>query len=57
MAAETRFGMRLAPDEHRLIERLAQARGTTMRRAVFDAVRGLDTAAPEGPVPTEERGD
>ena len=39
MPVEKNFGMRLAPDERRQIERLAQARGTTMKDAVLDAVR------------------
>ena len=39
MPVEKNFGMRLAPDERRQIERLAEARGTTMKDAVLDAVR------------------
>lgn len=39
MPTEKNFGMRLAPHERRQIERLARARGTTMKDAVLDAVR------------------
>ena len=38
-ATEKNFGMRLAPDQRRAIERLAEARGVTMKEAVLDAVR------------------
>lgn len=33
------FGMRLEPHEHRLIERLARARGTNMKDAILGAVQ------------------
>jgi uncharacterized protein (DUF1778 family) len=39
MATEKNFGMRLAPDERREIERLAKARATTMKDAILQAVR------------------
>lgn len=39
MPTEKNFGMRLAPDERRQIERLAKARETTMKEAVVEAVR------------------
>lgn len=55
MPVEKNFGMRLAPDERRQIERLAEARGTTMKDAVLDAVRQqlADLAAQDEPyVPT-----
>jgi hypothetical protein len=39
MPTEKNFGMRLAPHERRQIERLAEARATTMKAAVLDAVR------------------
>jgi hypothetical protein len=39
MADERTFGMRLAPHERRQIERLAEARRTTMKDAVLGAVR------------------
>ena len=51
MPTETSFGMRLAPQERRQIERLAKARGTSMKDAVLDAVRSrLDDLA-EAEVP------
>lgn len=55
MPVEKNFGMRLAPDERRQIERLAEARGTTMKDAVLDAVRQqlADLADQDAPyVPT-----
>lgn len=55
MATEKNFGMRLAPHERRQIERLAEARETTMKEAVLEAVRRLldeieaeELYAPEG---------
>lgn len=39
MPTEKNFGMRLAPHERRQIERLAEARDTTMKDAVLEAVR------------------
>ena len=39
MPTEKNFGMRLSPHERRQIERLAEARGTSMKEAVLDAVR------------------
>ena len=39
MPTEKNFGMRLAPHERRQIERLAEARATTMKEAVLEAVR------------------
>lgn len=39
MPTDKNFGMRLAPHERRQIERLAQARHTSMKDAVLDAVR------------------
>ena len=36
---ERRFDMRLTPDEHREIDRLAQTLGTTRKAAVLAAVR------------------
>ena len=54
-ATEKNFGMRLAPDQRRAIERLAEARGVTMKEAVLDAVRQqlADFAAADEPyVPT-----
>jgi hypothetical protein len=39
MPVEKNFGMRLAPVERRQIERLAEARSTTMKEAVLEAVR------------------
>jgi hypothetical protein len=54
-ATEKNFGMRLAPDQRRAIERLAEARGVTMKEAVLDAVRQqlADLAADDEPyVPT-----
>lgn len=41
MSTEKNFGMRLAPHERRQIERLAEARETTMKEAVLEAVRRL----------------
>lgn len=41
MPTEKNFGMRLAPHERRQIERLAEARATTMKEAVLEAVRRL----------------
>lgn len=41
MAPEKNFGMRLAPHERLEIERLAEARGTTMKEAILEAVRRL----------------
>ena len=55
MPVEKNFGMRLAPHERRQIERLAQARGTTMKGAVMDAVQHqlADLTAQDEPyVPT-----
>ena len=57
MPTEKNFGMRLAPHERRQIERLAQARQTTMKGAVLDAVRRqladlADDDEPEPYVPT-----
>ncbi|MEM1114882.1 MAG: hypothetical protein AAF845_10085 [Bacteroidota bacterium] len=53
MPVEKTFGMRLAPHERRQIERLAEARGTTMKDAVLDAVRQqlADLAVTEEPEP------
>lgn len=47
------FGMRLVPHERRQIERLARARGTTMKDAVLAAVRHqlADLAATDEPEP------
>lgn len=39
MPTEKNFGMRLRPHERHQIERLAEARGTTMEEAILDAVR------------------
>ena len=39
MPTEKNFGMRLDPAERRQIERLAEARDTTMKEAVLGAVR------------------
>lgn len=54
MPTEKNFGMRLAPHERRQIERLAEARETTMKDAVLEAVRHmLDEVESEEPfVPT-----
>ena len=41
MPTEKNFGMRLAPHERRQIERLAEARETTMKEAILEAVRRL----------------
>ena len=41
MPTEKNFGMRLAPEERRQIERLAEVRETTMKEAILDAVRRL----------------
>lgn len=39
MPTEKNFGMRLAAHERRQIERLAEARETTMKEAILEAVR------------------
>ncbi|MEM8558622.1 MAG: hypothetical protein AAGG50_12440 [Bacteroidota bacterium] len=39
MPTNKNFGMRLAPEERRQIERLAEVRGMTMKDAVMEAVR------------------
>ena len=39
MPTENNFGMRLRPHERSQIERLAQARRTTMKEAILEAVR------------------
>jgi hypothetical protein len=55
MPTEKNFGMRLAPHERRQIERLAEARATTMKEAVLDAVR-LQLAEIENEEPFVPRG-
>ena len=54
MPVEKNFGMRLALHERCQIERLAEARRTTMKEAVLEAVRRrLEEVGDEGPfVPT-----
>ena len=46
MPVDKTFAMRLAPDERRQIERLARARGTSMKGAVLGAVRDQLEALP-----------
>ena len=56
MPTEKNFGMRLAPHERRQIERLAEARETTMKEAVLEAVRHrLDEVEAGGPFAPEGR--
>lgn len=55
MAVEKNFGMRLAPHERRLIERLAKLRATTMKAAVLEAVqRRLEELEAEVHSPTPQ---
>jgi hypothetical protein len=48
MPKPQRFDVSLAPDEHAQVERLARARGVTVKEAVLDAVRRHLAALGEG---------